>query len=272
MALADIRQFLFYFKYLWSPSDFTNMQTWLQSEYRGIAEGAFGTSVLTGIQPSVVSGLTVELSDGIAIDPDGRIVVFASEQATFASPIGNPAKSLIVLRPKLTESDFIPEPVNPSNSVPLHEKFEYDLIVIDGTPAGSPVYPATVAGDIIVLGVTLTAGQVTLTYANIDRSIIDLPRKRVHRFKTVTDAIVEGLVTDETVDADATSNAIIYVLPDSQECPGEDFTVTKIDSSSNEVAVSGANARLIAGETSQTMDSQWQSMTFRSIGPAWRVL
>jgi len=272
MALVDIRQFVFYFKYLWSPADFLNMQTWLQSEYRAIAEGGFGASILSGIKASVSSGLTVSMTNGIAVNSDGRIVVFVAANATFASPAGNPARSLLVLRPKLTSANFIPEPVNPANSVPLHQKLEYDLVVINGTPAATPVYPSTVAGDIVVLGVSLTASQVTLVATNFDREPIDIPRKRIHGIRTIVSSVVTGNVKDSTIDANANANTITYVLPDSQLVPGEDFTVTKIDSSVNEVAVSGAGGRLISGETLQYLETQWATMTFRSVGSSWRIL
>lgn len=272
MANDSIREFYFYFKYLWSPEDFENMQDWLQDEFRGIAEGAFGGSILSGLQASPGGGMTVDISAGLAVSPSGRLIVVPTTQnATVASPSGNPAKTLIVLRPTSTDTESIPEPVNPSNNVNLHAAHGYQVVVINGTPAASPSYPSTQADDVVLMGLELDASHATIVVGDFDRSPIDLPRRKRVPYRQVLASytIVED---DEHIDVDAAASGPTILLPSAQSVPGLDFHVMKVDSGSNTVAVSGQGGDLISGQSSYELTDQWMGATFRSTGTAWRVL
>lgn len=269
MANADIKQFLFYLKYLWSPTDFQNLQSWLQSETRGIAEGAFGGAVLSGLQPSAGGGLNVNIASGIAVDPNGRIIVIDSTSVTVDSPVGNPAKTLIVARPKLTNSGFIPEPTQPSNSVPLHQDLDYDIVVLNGTPAPNPTFPATQAGDVVLVGINLTAGHATVVYSNFDFSAVNLP-KQVQRSIRQISSNYTVVSSDSHIDVDATSNDITVTLPAASGFVGREVEIVKNDSSGNYVEVTSPES--ISGEASQYIEDQWGSARFKSIGTTWRML
>ena len=269
---SDIRDFYFYSKYLWSPGDFEDLQQWLSDKAEGVASGAFGAACLSGLKVSVASGLQVSITSGIAVDPDGRIVVVPStENATFASPSGNPAKSLVVLRPTTTDAEDIDEPTNPTNQVPLHKKLTYSVVVIDGSPAASPVYPSTQANDIVLMGVNLTASQSSLAATNFDYSVRSVPRKKVTPVKAIT-AAYNMATTDAHIEANATSAAMTVLLPSSLDCPGEDFIICKNDSSSNAVSVSGQGTQVIDGQTVWELSSQYEKIRVRSLGTEWRVL
>jgi len=269
MALADIRQFLFYIKYLWGPTDFQNMQLWLQSEYRGLAEGGFGGSILSGLLCTPAGGMVVNVADGLACAPDGRLIVFAAASATVATPAGNPALSLIILRPKLTDANNIPEPANPANTVPLHQQFQYDLLVLNGTPAATPAYPATQANDVILMGISLTSGQSSIAATDFERSLISVPSKKIKSIQQII-ANKTILVTDNHIDIDATAGVVTATLPSAASCPGQDFTFIKIDSSANKGSI--ASTDLISGQSSWDLDDQWQTMTIRSVGTTYRVV
>lgn len=272
MALADIRQFLYYIKYLWGPTDFQNMQLWLQSEFRGLAEGAFGGAILSGLAVTPGGAMTVDVSAGLASAPDGRLInVTAVVGQAVASPVGNPARTLVVARPKITDANNIPEPANPANTVPLHQKFEYDVLVLNGTPAVTPAYPATQANDVILMGILLTAGHVTIVAANFERYVVSTPRKRTHPIKLVTASGNNTVnTTDMHLDSDATLGAQTHLVPSAISCPGQDFTFVKIDASANPVAVSGAD--LISGQNSWELADQWGTITIRSVGTGYRVV
>lgn len=266
---ADIRDFYFYFKYLWAPADFENLQKWLRASIEGTAEGAYGAAILSGLNPTAGGGLNVDIDSGLAVNYKGRLLVLAAPgSGTFASPVGNPAWSLLVLRPSETNTNLIPEPQNPSNNVPLHLQFGASLVVINGTPSVTPSYPATQAGDVIVAGVKLTAGQVTILQSDIDRTPINT-RLKTPKAVTVKTANYTVVETDQHLDFDCTSGNLVATMPDPSDVPGQDFTIVKTDSSVNTLTVNGTS---MSGQSSILLEDQWQTITLRSIGTAYRVI
>jgi hypothetical protein len=270
MASTDIRQFLFYFKYLWSPEDFGNLQDWLEKEFRGIAEGGFGSkAILSGLNCVPGGGMTVTVPAGIAIDSTGRIVVTAAATSTIASPSGNPAKSLIILRPKLIDMTDIPEPINPGNDVPLHQQLSYDLMVLDGTPAAVPAYPTTQANDIIICALVLADGHATILTSDIDRSMIDVPRKRTAPCRVILASTTLD-EDDQHVDFNGAVSGGDAFLPLAKNVPGQDFTLVKTDASAFAVRFTGSGSDLISGQTNVELTDQWQTVTVRSVGSGYR--
>lgn len=271
MASTDIREFLFYFKYLWSPADFLNLQTWLQETTAGIAEGAFGASVLSGLLPTPGGGLNVSIAAGISVGDTGQLMVNGSATPTpFTAPLGAPKKSLLVMRPTITPTTVIPQPDNPSNNVPLHQILGFIFVVIDGVESVTPVYPSKAAGDVIVCGVGLTPGQSTIAASDIDRSPISVQRKKVHALRKQT-GNYNIQATDDHIDYDTSGGAATATFPSSQIVPGQDYTVVKTDSSANPLTITGTD--LFSGQSNVILDTQWQSVTVRSVGiNGWRVL
>lgn len=269
MASTDIRQFNFFQKYLWNPTDFDDFQTWLQNTLKGVVEGMTGAAVLSGLKASPGGGLAVQFTDGIAVSPSGRLVVATSiANQTVSSPAGNPARTLIVLRPKLTDTTPIAEPVNPTNTVYLHEKFEYDVVVINGTPAATPVYPATQSDDIIIAALRLNASHATITEADFDLSKVDRPKQKKKKIKLLTaSATLDAL--DEKVEFDATSASGVVTLAPVTDMDGYEVTVVKIDSSANPIAVSG-NGGQISGQNSILLESQWDAVTIYANKTSYR--
>lgn len=262
MASTDLRKFNFYPEYIWQAADFDNYQTWQMGIFEGVFDGAFGAAVLKGLRPSGGGGMTLLVDSGVGVNTDGRIVVVGSQlNTTVASPSGNPARTLAVLRPKLTAMTTIPEPVNPSNPVPLHEKIDYDLIVLNGTPAGSPVYPSTQSGDIIVCGLKLNNGHTTITEADLDWGVVDRPRKRKARVLNISSSYTV-LSTDEVVEANFSGASGVVTMPSAGTVEGQVFKVVKVDSSSNNVLVVGN----ISGATGTTISQQWKALDLYSNG------
>jgi hypothetical protein len=267
---ADIRDFYFYFKYLWAPADFENMQAWLRGSIEGLAEGAFGGAGLSGLNVVPATGLTVDVDSGLGVSPQGRLLVLAAPgSATFASPSGNPAWSLLVLRPTLTNVNFIPEPVNPSNPVPLHQQFGASLVVINGTPSPTPSYPATQSGDIVLMGVKLAASQSSIAITDFDRFPVSTRRKQIAAVQILA-ANYNVQAADEHLEFDCSGGARMALLPSAELVPGQKFTLIKTDSSANALSVSGTDG--MSGQNLVTLDAQWQTMTVRSNGFSYRVI
>ena len=270
--LADIRKFFFYQKYRWSPADFANLQTWIYATMAGMGEGAFGSSVLSGLRVLPSSGMQVTVDTGIAVNDSGRLLYLPTQATpTIGSPVGNPARSLIVLRPVETQSDFFPQPTAPSNSVPLYEKQEYELVVLNGTPSATPVYPATQAGDVIVGAFKLNSGHSTIVRGDIDLGMIERPRKKKSKILEVRDDY-DVLDTDEIIEANFATTAGVIQLPPAGDVEGLHVSVIKTDPSSNVCTVSGNGAEVISGQNAIELDTQWQAIKLYSTGQAWRIL
>lgn len=270
MASTDIRDFNFYAQYIWQHTDFENFQKWTNDKIQGLAEGAFGKSVLTGLTVSPNGGLQVAIAAGIAVNANGRLLVVPSTQtATFSSPVGNPARSLVVLRPKDTDTDSIQEPTNPLNTVPLTTILGYEIVVISGTPAASPQYPSPQSGDVVLMGVKLSAGHATITEADFEIARIDVPRKPAMRIRQVA-SDYQATVDDEIIEVAATGGNVTVTLPTAATMRGRDISVVKIDSATGSVIVDGQGSEQISGQNTQEIEDQWGSVSCYSIGSAWR--
>lgn len=276
MAASDIRQFYFYVKYIWRAQDFLDMQTWERSWVKAVTEGALGGSILTGCRVVPNTGMQVNIEAGIAVSATGQLMVIPSTQnATFATPAGNPAKSLVVARPKFTDANNIPDPLNPPSQVPLQQIQGYEIVVLDGVAAPSPVYPTPQTEDVVLMGVTLTNGQTTIAYSDLDRTPIYLPRKRVHPISVRTAQWSVDADRDELVEIDCSTTAgfgNLGILPDARQVPGRQYTFMKIDSGANAANVSGQLGQTLSGQAYVSIDDQWGSFSVYSNGLNWRVL
>lgn len=268
---GDLRKFYFYQQYVWSPTDFLNFQTWMMGMFRSVFEGAFGNACLGGLECVAPGGMVVAVKPGIAVNQYGRQLVHSTEmEASLASDPSNPRRSLIVLRPKTTDMTNVTEPLNPPNQVPLHSQEGYDLVVIAGTPAAFPQYPSTVDGDVIVMGVAIPAGAVSLNTASLDYSVRDLPRKRPTRIKQVA-ADYQATIDDEIIEVSCTGGDVTVTLLTAASAPGREVRCVKIDGTSNSMFVEGQGAEQISGLNSIEVDTPWDSIKVYSNGiDGWR--
>ena len=268
---SDLRDFYFYFKYLWSPADFEDLQKWLRAAAEGLGEGAFGAAALSGLLPTPAGGLNVSVDSGIAVDAAGRLLILPTPtQVAIPSPSGNPAWNLIVLRAVETDTTLIPEPQNPSNNVPLHKAFSATLLVLPGTPSPSPSRPPTQAGDLVLAGVKMADGQASVAQADMDRQPVSVRRKAAKAVRIITQALYLVQTSDEHIEQDCSAASGVCVLPSASQCPGQDFTFVKVDSGSFQMAVSGTDG--ISGMPEIILEDQWQTVTVRSNGLAYRVV
>ncbi len=274
MASNDIRRFFFYDQYIWQAIDFENYQKWVDQFFKAISEGANGASVLAGLDVTPNGGMNVQIAPGIAVSPTGQVMVVPTAQvAVFASDPTNPVKHLLVARPLLTSGTLIPQPTNPLVDVPLHKTQGYQLVVISGTPSGSPSYPTGLvqAEDTIIASISLVAGQTTIAQSDLDRALIDVPRKRKRAIRTTASTGFTLGVKDNILEVAATAGACAVTLPPAITCVGEEFVVTKIDSSLNAVTLKGDGAEVISGQANQVIDDQWGTLRVYSQGTSWRV-
>lgn len=272
MAETDIRKFNFVFRYTVQPVDMTNFQKWIFNTVNGTSEGAYGKAVLTGFKVAPQSLLTVRTGPGIAINASGQLMVSGADvDSTFASPTGDPAKSLLVARPLLIAATPTPLPTNPLDSFDLHTIQGFELVVLDGTPAPTPVFPAPAAGDVVLMGVDLEAAAAVITAAkfNVGQRDEMKPRRNNVAIKLVDFTIV---ARDNILECDASSGAITATLPPAADALGQQYTIVKVDSGSNFVTVDGSGTETISGSLTLDIEAQWGSVVVYSNGTNWRVI
>lgn len=271
MLTALVNFFNFYQKYLWSPTDFLNFQNAFLY-YIGWLAAPSGTGrILAGLLPSAGGGMVVSVSPGVCAGGNGQLMYLPTTgSATLATPAGNPAISLVVMRPTIVQNNNINQPTNPAVQVPLWQQYTYTLVAINGTPASTPVAPATLAGDVIVAEVHLTSGQSTITEAsffyNLTNANSGLRVNNIRVSKAVSDT---ALVTDQIVEFDATSGSITSTLVDPGLIPGVYVRYQKIDSSANTVTLSAS--QLISGQSTVVLVSQWDNVLLYSNGNSYRI-
>lgn len=165
MANANSSLFYWYRRYRVRAQDMTDFQTAMLEGSRGLGEGAVGGSVLVGFEVTLPGVMDIDFAEGIACGPTGNLLVTnAVENITVEAPTGAfPVKSLVVARPLLVDDDYITKPTSPFDSVPLRQIQRMEVVVIDGTPAASPVYPSKEANDVILVGLKLDPSTVSLT-------------------------------------------------------------------------------------------------------------
>lgn len=178
MANEALKLYNFYRRYKWTEDDFESWQSGMVDHSRGMFEGLFGGAVLEGFAPTLAGGLDIDVSAGIASGPTGFLnVVTAVSSLSLTAPSADFERALVVVRPNLTPTDMITKPTDVNTTVSLTTEQRSEVAIIRGAPASSPAYPATEANDVILFGVRLEAGQVTLAEVDLDFEVRDLPGK-----------------------------------------------------------------------------------------------
>ncbi len=158
MPSDDINFYNFYFRYGWSRDDFENWQTAHSDMYRGSFEGLLSGAVLSGLEISAVTGSSpnFNVSSGVAVSPTGKLLVYTGP-GNFATtkPVTNPRRDLVVLRPLVIQNTEIVKPTDPGSTVFLKAQQTCEILIIAGTPAVSPEYPAIEDDDVILCGFVL---------------------------------------------------------------------------------------------------------------------
>jgi hypothetical protein len=276
MAETDIRKFRFgdsWKWYEWKNADFLNFQDWIFETIGGLFEGMCGASVLTGLQVTPLSGMTVRVSAGIAVTASGELLVnSANVDVTMTSPVGNPAKSYLVIRPKKTNMTLLTKPLIPTESDYLHELQGMEIVEIAGTPAGSPVYPSKLTDDVVIMGFNFGAGHATVTYTDFDAGEQERPNNRRDRVGKKS-ANYTATVYDNKIEMNCAAGVRTITLPDAAASIGKEILVIKTDSSANKCTVQRSGSDTIGGGTSFDLPAQWDFVRLYSDGISdWRIV
>ncbi len=211
MATEARPLFDFYFRYKWNEVDFADWQNTMIGTMRDTIGSIFGPSLISGgaVAPSG-STRAVTVAAYETVNSAGYTSVRNSTvlAAISANASGNPRKDLIVARPLLTNQTMISRPTSPFDSVPFKIGQDTQVVVIAGTPAGSPTYPAKVAGDVVLAGLAVANGATSFSGGDIDTTVTEVLSGNTNFSNWVVGKDIHGTVAI-TGDSGATRAAIV---------------------------------------------------------------
>lgn len=182
MANAAVALYNFYFRYKWSDVDFTAWQSGLVDTVHGAMEGGFGASVVQGGAITPGAGLTINVANFIAVGPTGYLHVLNTPAVVniSAANVTNPRRDLIVARPNSVGASAITRPTIPFDTVNLQQLQETQIVVIAGTAAASPVYPAAGSDDVVLAGLRVAPSAASFAQTDIDMFVRDIAGKHTN--------------------------------------------------------------------------------------------
>lgn len=150
------------------PAHLESFQSYLMNMHLNTLNGMRTKGVIFGGRLSVVSGLTVRVSAGIAIMPDGTLIEFPQTDKilTTADPT-NPRIDRLELSYTITDGANVSD-VNGVTKV-LDKNYTPSIDVVVGTPAGSPSAPALNSAKIQIGCVTVPNAAVNLNSGNLSQ-------------------------------------------------------------------------------------------------------
>lgn len=162
--LTTLKLFNFYRRYKWNEVDFGVLQDSLIGFPSTLLAALSGDAVLSGLNQNGFSSLNANYLSGVAINSLGNILAVS---ANGSIAVADNVKSLVVIRPSTINDSPITRPTAPFDTVSLDYEQSSSVVAIAGTISA---YPAKVAGDVILFGVTSSGGVIT----QIDESQCEL--------------------------------------------------------------------------------------------------
>lgn len=154
--------------YTVQPADMELFQTYLADYDKDLLTGGRSKGIIYGGRLSLVSGLQVQISAGLALMPDGTLVSFPQTNVTLSSADpSNPRKDRIELHYVATNNTNVLD-VNSVSKV-LDIVYTPSFPVLVGTPAGSPTVPVITSTNISIGVVTVPAAALSLLIGNLSQ-------------------------------------------------------------------------------------------------------
>lgn len=266
-----INNYYFYTKYIWLAADFAAFQSNLLAQVALLGGG--NAQIISGLLVTPGGGLNVNVAPGVCMNSSGYAMYIPTQQTVaVASPVGNPAISLVVARPLLVDNTLITNPTNPLVNVPLLQQQSFQIVVLNGTPGATPVAPTPGANDVVLGELSLTASIATITGTNFLYDLVNRAIKQSRRITPINYSNSPYICTgrEDVVECDCTSGAVQVTMVAASGVPGQTTTFIKIDNSANSMVISSAS--LISGQSSQSFDDQWSIGNIYSSGLSYRML
>lgn len=160
----------------------------MQSLVNEVSEAMWGPGILvTTIYPEpfplTLSGtnLNITVGNGIGFDTTGEFTSInpvATNSPIIAGIMGStqPRFDLLVIEYAQVGDTPIPQPSDPLNTVNLNLHDDFTLRIIEGTPAGVPVYPAYTGPGFIICGLQIPANATMANQFIVDESVAQYSR------------------------------------------------------------------------------------------------
>jgi hypothetical protein len=158
------------FAYDIQPADMELFQSYMLGHSKDVLLGSRTKGLIFGGKLTVQNGLSLSVSAGLAVMPDGQLVNFPTQSFTLdAADPSNARIDRIELMSTLTNNTSVLD-IN-SQSKTLDFLYVATPSVVKGTPATIPTTPVATSNKISLGFVTITAGQAALVAGNISQVV-----------------------------------------------------------------------------------------------------
>lgn len=147
------------------------------------------------------SDLGGTVDNGIAFDSNGQITRISPSSlgdpdfTLEPSDPSNPRYDLLCIKYVATGDTLVPKPSDPLTQVYLNLEDDFELVVIEGTPSGSPSYPAK--GDpllIVLAGIQVPAGATLGTQCTVDYTQREQANSNLSSFPVINQETPSGVI------------------------------------------------------------------------------
>jgi hypothetical protein len=147
-------------------------------------------------------------------------------------------------------------------------------VVTTGSYA-DPSWLTSLAGSKVTGNIGGNAASISgsITESQVTNLTTDLAAKALLASSVVSKTSAYTVTSsDDMVVANATGGAFTVTLPNATTVgDGREFTVKKIDSSSNAVTIGTTSSQTIDGATTKVLTAQWTSITVKALSGAWYI-
>jgi hypothetical protein len=198
-------------------------------------EGVLSTTIFPNPFPLVLSGSSLggTVGTGIGYDYRGFYTAIQAGTSPFViSPANasNPRWDLLVIRYKQQGTTSVPKPSDPITLISLNLIDSFELAVVPGTPAGSPVYPAKGVADIILGGIQVPANATIGTQCTLDLSIREIGLADLVKYPVIKEeqptGAVNGTNVTFTLSKTPIANGLILTLDGVERTVTSEFTIS----------------------------------------------
>lgn len=201
-------------------------------------EGVVNTSQYPNPFPITMSGSVLggAVGFGIGFDLNGQLTNVTAETLSSPDftlqPIGSlPRYDLLCIK-YLSEGDTpVPKPSDPLTTIFLNLHDDFQLVVVEGTPSGTPAYPAKGNPLYIVLaGIQIPANATLGTQCTIDYSQREQANANTSNYpvfaQEVPSGVIDGVNTTFTLSQSPINNSSLIVSQDGLTLvQGVDYTI-----------------------------------------------